>query len=65
MAYREAAQKMANDPETVAKLHDQLGNYTTVVKGIDDAMEQATNVPPEAEKWVLGWLKDRFGYEPN
>lgn len=65
MAYREAAQKMANDPETTEKLHAQLGNYTTVVKGIDDAMEQATNVPPEAEKWVLGWLKDRFGYEPN
>jgi tripartite-type tricarboxylate transporter receptor subunit TctC len=64
-AYREAAKKMAADPQTVAFLEAELGKYETIVDGIDGAMEQATNVSPEAEEWILGWLNDRFGYEPN
>jgi hypothetical protein len=28
-------------------------------------MDLATNVSPEAEAWILGWLKDRFGFEPK
>jgi tripartite-type tricarboxylate transporter receptor subunit TctC len=63
--YREAAKKMAADPQTVAFLETELGKYETIVDGVDVAMDRATNVPPEAEAWILGWLKDRFGYEPK
>jgi len=63
--YREAAKKMAADPETVKFLHEELGKYDTVVTGVDKAMDLATNVSPEAEAWILGWLKDRFGFEPK
>jgi tripartite-type tricarboxylate transporter receptor subunit TctC len=63
--YREAAKKMAADPQTVAFLHEELGNYETIVTGVDKAMDLATNVSPEAEAWILGWLKDRFGFEPK
>ncbi|WP_340120145.1 tricarboxylate transporter [Pelagibius sp. 7325] len=65
MAYREAAKKMAADPQTVAFMEEELGKYETIVDGIDEAMETATNVSPEAEAYILGWLKDRFGYEPK
>ena len=65
MTYREAAKKMAADPETVAFLHESIGNYTTIVDGIDKAMDRATKVSPEAETYIMGWLKDRFGYEPK
>jgi len=65
MAYREAAKKMAADPQTVAFMEEELGKYETIVDGIDEAMDTATNVSPEAEAYILGWLKDRFGYEPK
>jgi tripartite-type tricarboxylate transporter receptor subunit TctC len=65
MAYRDAAKKMASDPETVAFLHQELGKYETIVDGIDEAMVTATDVPPDAEEWIMGWLKDRFGFEPK
>lgn len=64
-AYREAAKKMAADPQTIAFMEGALGKYETVVDGVDQAMDEATNVPPEAEAWILGWLKDRFGFEPK
>ncbi|MGF1631232.1 MAG: Bug family tripartite tricarboxylate transporter substrate binding protein [Kiloniellaceae bacterium] len=64
-AYRDAAKKMAADPETVAFMEAELGKYETIVDGIDKAMDLAINVSPEAEEWILGWLKDRFGFEPN
>jgi tripartite-type tricarboxylate transporter receptor subunit TctC len=63
--YREAAKKMAADPQTVAFMEGELGKYETIVDGIDNAMALATNVSPEAETWILGWLKDRFGFEPK
>jgi len=65
MAYRDAAKKMASDPETVAFLHEELGKYETIVDNVDQAMVDATTVSPEAEAWILGWLKERFGYEPK
>lgn len=63
--YREAAKKMAADPEVVAFMEAELGKYETIVDGVDKAMEEATNVPPVAEEFILGWLKERFGYEPK
>jgi tripartite-type tricarboxylate transporter receptor subunit TctC len=65
MAYREAAKKMAADPEVIAFMEDELGKYETIVDSVDQAMVDATTVSPEAETFILGWLKDRFGYEPK
>lgn len=64
-AYREAAKKMAADPQVVAFIHEELGQYETIVDGVDKAMQTATHVSPEAESFILGWLKDRFGFEPK
>ena len=65
MTYREAAKKMAADPEVIAFMENELGKYETIVDAVDQAMVDATTVSPEAETFILGWLKDRFGYEPK
>src|SRR3546814_10397691 len=62
-AYRDAAKKMAADPEVIAFIHSELGKYDTIVDNVDKAMQTATHVSPEAEKFIPGWLKDRFGFE--
>src|SRR3546814_17309202 len=64
-AYRDAAKKMAADPEVIAFIHSALGKYDTIVDNVDKAMQTATHVSPEAEKFILGWLKARFGFEPK
>src|SRR3546814_2477787 len=62
-AYRDAAKKMAADPEVIAFIHSELGKYDTIVDNVDKAMQTATHVSPAAEKFIPGWLKDRFGFE--
>src|SRR3546814_11783421 len=64
-AYRDAAKKMAADPQVVAFIHEEPGKYETIVDGVDKAMQTATHVSPAAETFILGWLKDRFGFEPK
>jgi tripartite-type tricarboxylate transporter receptor subunit TctC len=65
MTYRDAAKKMAADPEVIAFMENELGKYETIVDAVDQAMVDATTVSPEAETFIMGWLKDRFGFEPK
>src|SRR3546814_567569 len=38
-AYRDAAKKMAADPEVIAFIHSELGKYDTIVDNVDKAMQ--------------------------
>lgn len=59
--YRAAVAEMLKDPEFIAKAQAELGGYTQMTG--DDAakaLKTAAQMPPEARKWVLDWLKSSY-----
>src|SRR3546814_9529275 len=43
-AYRDAAKKMAADPQVVAFIHEELGKYETIVDGVDRSEEHTSEL---------------------
>lgn len=64
-AWRAAAAKAISLPGFEAAKNKALGKYPQAVgKKAQVLKKLATNVPPEAKKWVLAWLKRRFNKVP-
>lgn len=61
--YREAFEAMAKDETAREALRSRIGVYEPIVgDALDAAMHDATTVSPEAEAWVLSWLRDSFNF---
>ena len=61
--YRDAFAAMATDETVREALRDRIGVYEPITgEALDAAMRQATTVDPDAEKWVLDWLGEKFNF---
>ena len=60
-AYQEAVRQMKEDPDYQANKEAVLGTYEQVTgKEAQALYEIATNVPDEAQEWVLNWLNEKY-----
>ncbi|MEM7499114.1 MAG: tricarboxylate transporter [Pseudomonadota bacterium] len=61
--YRDAFSAAMADPSVREALRPRLGAYEPITgAAVVDAMRDATTVPPEAEAWVLDWLRDTYNF---
>jgi tripartite-type tricarboxylate transporter receptor subunit TctC len=64
-AWRAAAAKAVTLPGFEADKNKKLGKYEQATgKKAQALYKVATNVPPNAKKWVLNWLKTRYNKVP-
>ncbi len=64
-AYREAFQALVDDPDAMEAVRGRLGEYTQITgDALEPAQLAATQVPEEAEAWVLNWLQETYNFSP-
>ncbi len=64
-AWRAAAAKAITLPGFEKAKNKALGKYKQAVGAQAEVLKKvATSVPPEAKKWVLGWLKRKYNKVP-
>jgi len=63
-AWVKATRAILKDPEFVKQRQKRLGVYKqTIGKAAIPIRDKATNVSPEARKWLASYLKSRFNYD--
>lgn len=63
-AWVKATRSILKDPEFVKQRQKRLGVYKqTIGKAAIPIRDKATNVSPEAIKWLASYLKSRFNYD--
>jgi tripartite-type tricarboxylate transporter receptor subunit TctC len=59
--WRDAAQKMVEDPDYQAKASERFGPYRQIIgEAVVPIMKEAVTISPNAKKWIARYLKVRY-----
>jgi hypothetical protein len=65
-AWREAARKMLQDPEYLAKAKEETGPYPQIVgDAAVPIIKESVTISPEAKKWIATYVKTRYDIDLN
>jgi tripartite-type tricarboxylate transporter receptor subunit TctC len=65
-AWREAARKMLEDPEYLAKAKEEAGPYPQIVgDAAVPIIKESVTISPAAKQWIAKYVKDRYDVDIN